>query len=385
MFRRRSDILLSVKTRKKELNNCELLNSSCADIALKNHDNSTISDEKSQEIENEEQHKKELEGKFTLKKQFSELLVLSYLRLGYDKKAQNVANCGTYLEFAKYADAQYKLHRANFCRDRLCPLCSWRRSRKVFGQISQIMNLIEKDYEFIFLTLTVRNCEGEDLPATIDKMNRAWRRFLRYTRIKNICKGFFKALEITFNKKREFDPFHPHFHIIIAVPKNYFKSEDYIKHDEWLNLWRKAMQDPKITQVDVRKVQPKDATDSGADFADAIKSVSASVREIAKYSVKASHYLFIDEHLTDYCVSIFTDALKGRRLCALGGCFDEAHKKLQLDDSEQGDLIHLDGDVRADVALQIYKYAWSCGVYKLVEVRDKALDLENVLAEYEEE
>lgn len=370
---------------KTELNGCEPSNSKYTDTVQHYQDNSTISDEKSQEIENEKQHEKELSEKFTPKKQYSELLILSYLRLGYEKKAEDVANCGTFLEFAKYSDASYKLHRANFCRDRLCPLCSWRRSRKVFGQVSQIMNLIEKDYEFIFLTLTVRNCEGEDLSATIDKMNRAWRRFLRYKRISKICMGFFKALEITFNKDRDFDPFHPHFHIIIAVPKNYFVGRDYIAHDEWLNLWRKAMQDPKITQVDVRKVKPKEATDSGADFAETIKSISASVREIAKYSVKASHYLFIDEHLTDYCVSIFADALKGRRLCALGGAFEDAHKKLQLDDSEQGDLIHLDGDVRSDIALQIYRYAWSCGVYKLVEVRDKALDLENVLAEYEEE
>ena len=196
---------MQVQDRKKELNNCELLNSSCADIALNNHNNSTISARKSQSLT------EEMNEKFTPKKEYSELLVLSYLRLGYEKKAENVANCANYLEFAKFQDDTYKLQKANFCRDRLCPMCAWRRSRKVFGQVSQIMNLIDKKYAFIFLTLTVPNCHDEDLSQTIDDMNRAWRRFLKYSRISKVCMGFFKTLEITYNK--EADTYHPHFHI----------------------------------------------------------------------------------------------------------------------------------------------------------------------------
>lgn len=364
--------------RKKELNNCELLNSSCADMAQSNHINSTISVKKSQSLENE------MNEKFTPKKELSELLIMSYLRLGYDKKAESVANCANYLEFAKFQDDTYKLHKANFCRDRLCPMCAWRRSRKIFGQVSQVMNLIEKDYAFIFVTLTVPNCHDEDLSQTIDDMNRAWRKYIKYKRISKICKGFFKTLEITYNK--ESDSYHPHFHIIIAVPKSYFKKEDYIPHSEWLNLWRKAMKNQKITQVDVRKIRPKNATASGADCSNVFQTIGGAVAEVAKYAVKSSSYLFkSNELLTDWCVSTFTTALYNRRLVAMGGCFLDAHNKLNLDDSEDGDLIHLDGDIRSDVAIMILRFGWSCGVYKLVEVVDKSLDPENILAEYEEE
>ena len=196
------------------------------------------------------------------------------------------------------------------------------------------------------------------------------------------CKGFFRGLEITYNK--EFDTYHPHFHVIIAVSKGYFAHKDYIKRDEWLSYWQKAMQDSRILILDVRRVRSKESMSSGVQFSNTLKSVGSAVAEIAKYAVKSADYLFQDERLTDFCVYTFTESLKNRRLCAMGGCFLDAHKKLQLDDSEDGDLIHIDNDIRSDVAIQIFRYGWSCGAYKLIEVIDKSpLDEENVLADYE--
>ena len=60
--------------------------------------------------------------------------------------------------------------------------------------------------------------------------------------------------------------------------------------------------------------------------------------------------------------------MKNRRLCSFGGCFDVARKQLQLDDCEDGDLIHVDGsELRSDVAYMVRRYKWSCGAYKLTE------------------
>ena len=113
-----------VEERKKELNNCNCSTPVSTDTVPNNHYNSTISVPKSQENELD----KELNEKFTPKKKISERLVMSYIRLGEDnpeylRKAEIVDGCGTSLEFAKYADDSFKLHRANFCRDRLCPMC----------------------------------------------------------------------------------------------------------------------------------------------------------------------------------------------------------------------------------------------------------------------
>lgn len=328
----------------------------------------------------------ELTEKFTPKRQSAELLAQSYERIGYENKAQRVSECGTWLEFKKAVNAVsrplsakpvaaeavgtadgWKLHNANFCRDRLCPMCSWRRSYKIFGQVSQIMDVIADDYYFIFLTLTVPNCEPDKLSDTLDALQEGWRRFIRYKPIKMAVRGYFKALETTRNKKN--GTYHPHLHNILAVDKNnYFNGREYIKRDEWLQMWQKAMRDPSITQVDVRRCKTKEEIKDGEM---AVKALSSAVAEVAKYSVKSSDYLIPgDKETTDNVVTTLGAALNNRRLCAFGGIFDDVRKKLNLDDCENGDLIHVDeSEIRSDVAVMIRKYGWSCGAYKLIEER----------------
>lgn len=332
---------------------------------------------------------KELQEKFTPKRQASVLLAQSYSRLGYDTKADRVGECGTWLEFrrplgnvsepptaspvgaeAVGTSEGWKLHTANFCRDRLCPMCSWRRSYKIYAQVSRIMDVIAGDYAFLFLTLTVPNCSADELSDVISQMQEAFHRFMKYKRIKTAVKGFFRALEITRHNKRDklHGTFHPHFHCIIAVNKSYFKKQDYIQRDEWLELWQKATKDNRITQVDIRRCTSKHEIQEGQQAA---KALGAAVAEVAKYSVKSSDYLFGDDtDTTDEVVAYLGAALHHRRLCAFGGAFEDIRKKLELDDCENGDLIHIDGaEMRSDLAYMIRQYSWSCGAYKLLEER----------------
>ena len=152
---------------------------------------------------------------------------------------------------------------------------------KIYTQVSQVMNSLGDDYRYLFLTLTVPNCQGSDLAATVDALENAWRQLAvksSHTAISKrfnsaVC-GWFKALEVTHNtelykfryvkdengKKHKrlifdddgqripnpfYDTYHPHFHVILAVKPSYF-TRDYIKHDEWLDMWRTATGD--ITQ-----------------------------------------------------------------------------------------------------------------------------------------
>ena len=170
------------------------------------------------------------------------MLAQSYTRIGYQNKALRVADCGTFLEFAHEIQVdgviaeKGKLHNANFCKDRLCPMCSWRRSYKIFAQVSQIMEQIGSDYKFLFLTLTVPNCAPESLSETISRLMLSWNRLIDYKRFKKAIKGFFRALEVTRNFSN--GSYHPHFHCVLAVSKSYGKHSDYINHDEWLEMWR---------------------------------------------------------------------------------------------------------------------------------------------------
>lgn len=335
----------------------------------------------------------EIDEKFYPKKYLCFPLAHSYERLGMKKNADRVFFCGDYLEFADTPDG-FKLYDARFCRDRLCPMCSWRRSYKIFGQISQIMDLIAGEYEFLFLTLTVVNCKGSELSATISKMQKAWTKYFVSNnrvnqRAKNVIKGYFKALEVTHNlnkRSKSYDTYHPHFHIILAVNKSYFTSRDYIKQDEWLEMWCKAYGDPNITQVDVRKCKSKSNIQAGEQY---VKSLSSAVAEVAKYAVKSSSYVgYFDNDgyprtyssaVVDSSVSALTAGLRHRRLCEFGGVFRDARDKLKLDDCENGDLIHIDDyKLRSDVAYAIYRYGWSCGAYKLISIRQDGylLDIE---------
>lgn len=369
--------------KKEEHNSCELLRPSGDDLLHHSQDNCNTSLPKCQLDQ-------EIEEKWNPKKLACEPLVLSYYRLGYDDKACHVSECGSFLEFAKTSESvrkelpagapsgsapelltseAFKLRKANFCRDRLCPMCSWRRSYKIFGQVSRIMNVIGSEYSFIFVTLTVPNCSPDELISTLDKLSKGWDKFSRYKRIKSVIKGYFKALEITYNIRS--DSFHPHFHIVFAVPKDYVHLRDYIKRDEWLFFWQKAMNDFSITQVDVRMAKDKKRNSKGVE---AKKVLASAVAEIAKYAVKSGDYLFDNDFLTDHVVSYLVPALADRRLCSFGGVFKNVAHDLNLDDAENGDLVHLDPELRSDVAIQIYRYGWSCGAYKLIEIKDNYIE-----------
>ena len=108
------------------------------------------------------------------KKIKSSRLSQSYARLGMSKKATLVKFCGSDLVFKVPVNlnGEKKLHTANFCKVRLCPMCAWRRSLKTFAIVNTIMNLVcsEKNYEFLFLTLTIKNVKGEELLEALDNI-----------------------------------------------------------------------------------------------------------------------------------------------------------------------------------------------------------------------
>ena len=312
----------------------------------------------------------ELQLKWNSKKVHSLYLSEIYNYLGLSSLSSRVFSCGSYLEFTSYSlpvfsanlqkngNKEVKLTNANFCRDRLCPMCAWRRSYKVYSQLSQIIDFLNNKYSYLFLTLTVPNVSSDELSDAIDNINKGFSLLFKKKRVKTAVKGFFKALEITYNSKT--NTFHPHLHVVLAVLPSYFTSRDYIKRSEWLQLWCESVNDFSITQVDIRKCYGT----SDDDF-------TSSVSEVAKYSVKSSDYLRLDDFAYSVeLVSVLHQVLKNRRLCSFGGVFKDVKHRLSLDDSENGDLVHLSGDLTGAVAAHVFYYGWSVGCYKLFDVSD---------------
>lgn len=270
-------------------------------------------------------------------------LAASYKRIG-SNKYYRVLDCSTFLEFRLTTVNDLKLTKANFCKVRLCPMCSWRRSLKIFGQVSRVMDYVEENYnyKYIFLTLTVKNCYSEDLKSTLDLMTKAFNGMTRRKAFKQAVKGYFRSLEITYNKEN--DTYHPHFHMILAVNKSYFKNTDtYLTQKDWTNLWKSSLKVDYTPIVDVRRIREDDN-----------KGFGKAVAETAKYTVKAEDFLIrnekgnIQENLTDEVVETLDNALHRKRLTSFGFIFKEIHKMLNLDDAEDGDLIHTDDEEKAD-------------------------------------
>lgn len=285
-------------------------------------------------------------------------LAESYKRLGM-KKFYRVHECSSYLEFRRYfQDNSLKLNQANFCKVRLCPMCSWRRSKKIYGQVSKVMDqaLKDKQYRFLFLTLTVRNVEGEELSETIDKLFYAYNKFTKKVKVKKVIKGWFRALEVTHNldeNSLSYDTYHPHFHVILMVNKSYFNDcKYYINHEEWTSIWKDCLEVDYSPSVDIRTFKAKTKIQT-----------AKSVAEVATYTVKDNDYLVPNnEELTDSAVWILDTALAKRRLVAFGGELRKIHKALNLDDMENGDLIHTDNEeLREDLQYQIEVYNWNIG------------------------
>jgi len=282
----------------------------------------------------------------------------SFKRLGNDKKSSRTKLCACQLGFLKNLETGAKtLKYAMFCQVPLCPMCQWRKSLKMFFQLSKVMDETERRHESlvpIFLTCTVKNCRGEELHGTVDAVLQGWHNFNRHRKAQKLIKGWFRALEITYNAKC--DTFHPHIHAILLVDKSYFKSKDYMQTVDWVRLWRTSAGLDYDPICDIRKVK-------------ANKGKHKAVAEVAKYTLKDSEFLTKDDDLTDKLVTILDSALYKRRLVAYGGVLKQIAKELKADKPDEGDLVHIDEDaIREDVATVLETYSWSFGASNYVKV-----------------
>lgn len=284
------------------------------------------------------------------------------------KRSVRMESCGSSLHFACTQRGEKRLIRADFCMDRLCPACQKRRSLVVFHQVKDVCLSLQSEFKstrYLLLTLTIPNIPIEELKGAMSIMNKAWTKMSKRSEFKKSVWGWFKALEVTCSSRdQRSSSYHPHFHILLAVPNNYFKGRNYITQQRWLELWQESMKMPEITQVDVRRVKPNPKREGST----AIESAAA---EVGKYATKPSNYIvkFQDDYIADkLVVNDLAVALRGARLTAFGGRMKEHYQKLELEDveSDSVDLIHISGDNQLVDAVMVQVYKWNLGVKRYV-------------------
>ena len=297
---------------------------------------------------------------------------------GWLNKAQRLESCAQYVEFARAADGQLQLHTSSFCRVRLCPMCQWRRSLKLGAQVRQVVEQANAQHiaqtsapwRWLMVTFTVRNVEGVDLAAAIDKIHKGLNNMAKSKAWRGAVKGWLRATEVTHNtneKSAAYDTYHPHMHLLLCVPAGYFSGKGYITQKGWAQLWQHYVGADYTPIVDVRTIKPEGGGQlSDLPAGEQAAAMGKACAEVSKYAAKPADYIVpSDLALSMSAVQILDATLNRRRMTSWGGLLKDIAKQLLLDDPESGDLVHIDQTASADqTAEQIgnyVAYSWALG------------------------
>ena len=273
----------------------------------------------------------------------------------------DLEHCADTLLFAENAEGKKKLKSANFCRLRLCPMCQWRRSLKMFGQVQMITDKIlerDKSTRFLFATFTVKNVDAENLETCINILNNKFlylvsrnKTFAPAKKLKQNLLGYLKAVEVTYNTKDK--TYHPHLHVIFAVKSTFFKNkQNYMTKKEWIELWQKALGVDYKPQTDIRAIK----TNTGK-----------AIAEVAKYPVKTAPILSLNDDEAVEVLKTLTLSLNKKRFVSYGGIFKTIKQELKLQDVETDkDLVNTDIEQQERfnaVTAVLFKYNFKFGCY----------------------
>lgn len=237
-------------------------------------------------------------------------------------RAQKIKLCGTFIETANIEDENGTVREvvtsANFCRERLCPMCQRRKSLKTSADVRRLVEYLGSR-GWVHMVLTVKNCSASELNGTITKLFRDSSFLLTKTpEFKKAFKGALRCLEVTFNSSD--NTYHPHLHVLLSSDKSYNNnSRKRISRKRLRWLWWEVSGIDYLPQVHI---------DSDVD--------EGIIAEIAKYCVKP---LELDLPEVKRCEVLETlhAALHGRRLMQSFGEIKSAFRDLKIDINADSD------------------------------------------------
>lgn len=266
----------------------------------------------------------------------------------FSQYATRVSFCSQLLEFGLVPDwdsdtLKLKLRNARFCRVRHCPVCQWRRSLMWKAKAYKVLPKIVENYptsRWLFLTLTVKNVAIAELKETLQHMNRSFQRLSQ--RRAWPAEGWLRSTEVTRGRN---GTAHPHFHCLLMVRPGYF-GKNYIRQDEWVELWRNALRIDYDPVLDCRAVKRG-------------KQPMQLVPELLKYCTKESDLVSDREWFLE-----LTRQMHKMKCITTGGILKEYLKELE---AEPEDLIGEGDDPQVQDEAELY-FGWrrSEKRYKLV-------------------
>ena len=279
-------------------------------------------------------------------------IISNYYRLGgMDSHADRVAFCSQFLEFkvvpSKVVGQQkLKLASAKFCRVRHCPICQWRRSLRWKAKAYENLPKVVADYpngRWIFLTLTMKNCQLTDLRDTLSHLNQSFRRLSQLKAFPGI--GWVKSVEVT--RGRDGKSAHPHLHCLILLKDSYYK-EDYLSKSDWIALWKQSLRVDYCPVLDVKAIRAE-------------SSPVGLIAEVLKYQCKESDLVASPEWFLEY-----VNQVHGTRAVGVGGVLREYFRELE---EEPDDLVGYDEQSMEETESPSLYFRWNRAIKKYVMVR----------------
>lgn len=201
-----------------------------------------------------------------------------------------------------------------FCKQKYCPTCSRRKSLKAYAVGMKLYEELAKEYAFLHVVLTVRNCEADNIRNTIRLLFKESSALFK----SKLCAGFkgvLRCLEISHNEER--GDFHPHLHCLVAVRKSYFTSRSYVSVESLRSEWADRM---KQTTASV--------------YMSRIREPEKAIAEICKYCVKPLQLEGVPTHIYE----ILYMQTKHVRHMQSYGVIRETLAKLKLDFEKTDDI-----------------------------------------------
>lgn len=281
----------------------------------------------------------------------AEIISSYYKKGGMDRYAKRVDLCSRNLDF-RLMDDEYrgikrlKLFSAQFCRVRHCPICQWRRSLMWKAKAYEALPKVVADYpsyRWLFLTLTLKNCELTDLRDTLNDMNRAFKRLTELKAFPGI--GWVKSIEVT--RGRDGKSAHPHIHCLLLVKPSYF-SEGYLHKKDWIALWQQCLRLNYKPVLDIQAIHAE-------------KSPVGLIAEILKYQCKESDLCADADWFIEY-----VRQMHKTRSVSVGGVLRVYFKALE---EEPEDLIGSDDESEKSTDDTVMTFQWNTRIKKYILIR----------------
>lgn len=321
---------------------------------------------------------KELKNDWSLKKRKSLRLKFVYLNLSnyykkqgdlvkadYYMKCHNaVMNCAEYLTFNEcYCGEHKRLKYTSFCKNRLCPLCNWRRSLIDSKELLKTVETYKSDNpdcKAVFVTMSIKNCNSSEVGTHLDMYLSAFNLMHQRASWKRaFVGGWYRKIEINRNRNKRsknYNTYNIHIHCEAFVPdESYFSrsNKNYLSYRKGKKLWQESINTilernglPQQSKVyfDIRTVKAQGKYKELEAKSKVNNAEFGAIKEITKYVTKDTDYLDIeDKEMQMEVVETLALALKGRRLTAYGGELKRIHNKLfKRKKKDEENLVNID-------------------------------------------